>query len=250
MSKHKINIGKIIAFTGISFVIYLVLESILFFQSEVCICNFSHYPTAISRIIGLLLFVISVVLFLVSLMLKGKFSKSGIILALIILGTAFYGNGFIINGQMGGCGYWLGKTTCFVVPTKFGDFAGEMGLNVDSLKTEKYKDNLLGYSISGKNLTLYRIGNKPLKVKIGFLFWKIRPNTIIHRLSPELHSYRNLEYEKNNEGYEFIGGQDMPMEVFINEFIIDHSEFASKKLKNQKIMNEVDGTTRFRFEIE
>jgi len=246
MNKQKINIGKIIAFTGLTVVIYLVLEGILFIQSDGCVCTFSYYPTAISRIIGFLLLMISVVLFLVCLMLKRKYSKWGKMLALIIFGIAFYGNGFIITGQMGGCGHWLGKTTFFVVPTKFGDFATEWSLDVNRLKTEEYKGKLLGYSISGKNLTLYRIGKKPLKTKTGFLFWK----TNIQRLSTDLQSYRNLEYEKNNDGYEFIGGQNMPVEVFMQEIILEKNEFAGKKLKNQKIINEVDGTTRFRFEIE
>jgi len=51
-------------------------------------------------------------------------------------------------------------------------------------------------------------------------------------------------------GYEFIGGKDMPIEVFMNEIFTEKSEFAVKTLKNKRIINETDGTTRFRFEIE
>jgi hypothetical protein len=40
------------------------------------------------------------------------------------------------------------------------------------------------------------------------------------------------------------------IDVFLNEFLINHNEFAGKKLKSQQIVNETDGTTRFRFEIE
>ena len=119
-----------------------------------------------------------------------------------------------------------------------------------SLKTGKYDGKLLGYSVNRQKLTLYRIGEKPLKVRTGFLFWRTPPKRFVSTLSPRLHSFRNLEFEKNNIGYEFIGGRDMPLEVFLNEIMFEGSEFAGKKLKNKQIINEADGTTRFRFEIE
>jgi len=246
MNERKINIGKIITVTGIVFIAYLILEALLFFRREGCICTFGYESAIGSKIIGWLLLIISVVIFIVSIMQKRKFSKWGMTLSFIIFGIAFYGNGYMLNGLMGGCGYSLNKTTFFVVQTKLGDFATEWGLDIDRLKTEEYKGKLLGYSLSGKKLTLYRIGDKPLKVRTSFLFWELQDKFVINAL----HSYRNVQYEENNTGYEFIGGQDMPIEVFLNEFLTNHNEFAGKILKNQRVINETDGTTRFRFEIE
>jgi len=247
MNKRKINIGKISAFIGIAFVVYLILEALLFSRREGCICTFGYESTIGSKIIGWILLIVSVAIFIVSIMQKRKFSKWGMILSFVIFGIAFYGNGYMLNGLMGGCGYSLNKTTFFVIQTKLGDFATDWGpMDTESLNSGRFDGKLLGYSLSGKKLTLYRVGDKPLKVKTSFLFWKLQDKFVIN----SLHSCRNLEYEKNNTGYEFIGGQDMPIEVFRNEFLTDRKEFEGKILRNQRIINETDGTTRFRFEIE
>ena len=250
MSKRKIDAGNIALFAVIALLVFFILEGLWFAMDKDCICSFGFPSTIGSKIIGWILLVLSFILFIMSLIQKGKFSKWGKIASLVLFGIAFYGNGYMINGLMGGCGYSLNRTTFFVVQTKLGDFATDwVPITTENLNAGEFDGKLLGYSVSGKNLTLYRIGKKPLKVKTSFLFWKVRPNIVIHRLSPELHSYRNLEYEKNNDGYEFIGGQDMPIEVFLNEFVIDHKDFTGKELKNQRIINETDGTTRFRFEV-
>jgi len=234
---------KIIIVMFLLLIVFAFLELISY---EGCVCTHNYYPTVISKIIGYLLLIISILLFFASICRVKKLSRYWTIPAVIIFVIAFYGNGYMLFSLIGGCGNSINKTTFFVNQTKLGDFATDWGpINTESLHSGKFDGKLLGYSISGKNLRLYRIGDKPLKVKTSFLFWKAKPIFI-----PALHSYRNLEYEQNNDGYEFIGGQDMPVEVFLNEFVINHSEFAGKKLKNQRIINETDGTTRFRFEVE
>ncbi len=251
--KRVIGIITTIIATGIVLFVYLRFEN--FFYSDFgCGCSSTctgYYPTIISRIIGYVLLIIATLIFIASIWRIKKLSKWWTIPALIIFGIAFYGNGYKIFNK-GICGLSINKTTFFVKQTKLGDFAVADGETIypDSLKTEKYKGKLLGYSIAGKELTFYRVGEIPLKVKTSFLFWKVRNNVIVCDLSPWLNSFRNLEFEQNNNGYELIGGQNMPIEIFMEEFLIAHKEFQGKKIMNQRIINESDGTTRFRFEIE
>ena len=245
MNKRKINIITTIIITSFMLVFYLLLE-IHFYNDIECSCVVSYYPMMTSRIVGYFLLIFSTALFVASVWKIKKLSRWWTIPALIVFGIAFYGNGYALYSMS--CTPSINKTTFFVHKNKLGDFT--QPINTDSLRTGKYDGKLLGYSIAEKELTLYRIGESPLKVKTSFLFWKVRPSIIVHTLSPILHSHRNLEFENNNNGYEFIGGQDMPVEIFLNEIVYEKNEFAGKKLINQKIINETDGTTRFQFETK
>ena len=246
MSKRKIGIIATIIVISFILVFYILLE--IHFYNDECSCVVGYYPMMISRIIGYFLLIFSTTLFIASVWRIKKLSRLWAIPALLAFGIAFYGNGYALYSMS--CTSSINKITFFVHNTSFGDFAQKYEpINTDSLKTEKYKGKFLGYSIARKELTLYRIGEQPLKVKTSFLFWKIRPNIFVHTLSPTLHSHRNLEFEENNNVYEFIGGQNMPVEIFLKEILYEKNEFAGKKLLNQKIINETDGTTRFRFEI-
>lgn len=243
--KRKIGIIVTIIATSIILIFCLLLLEVLFLYDD-HICHFTYQPTIISRIIGYILLIVSI-----SLWQTRKRSKWWIALALFIFGIVVYGNnGYRISALFGGCGNSLYKTTFFTIKTELGDFATNWKIEVDSLETGNFDGKLLGYSVNRQKLTLYRIGEKPLKVRTGFLLWRTSPRNFVNTLSPRLHSFRNLEFEKNNIGYEFIGGRDMPLEVFLNEIMFEGSEFAGKKLKNKQIINEADGTTRFRFEIE
>lgn len=151
----------------------------------------------------------------------------------------------------GGCGLSLNKTTFFINQTKLGDFAKEDGetINLDSLKDGKLKGKLLGYSIKGNELTAFRIGEKPLKIKTSFLFWKVRNNIILNDISYGLNTFRNFEAENVKGHYEFVGGQGMTEKDFLDEFVLTQKELSSN-LKNKIIINNSDGTTRFLFEKE
>ena len=107
----------------------------------------------------------------------------------------------------------------------------------------------MGYSINGKELTVFRIGKKPLTVKTSFLFWKVRNNVILYDISYGLNTYCNLATENDNT-YEFIGGQGMTEENFMEEFVLTQKYLIGKQLKNKRIINGNDGTTRFLFETE
>ena len=248
MNKRKKGIIATIVITGFILGIYLMFATDAY-HYVICSCVEHYYPTMTSRMIGYALLLFSTLLFIASVWRIKKLSRWWILPALITFVVALYGNGY--KFYYVACTPSIGKVIFFNHHITLGEPVPRYALNnFDNLTTEKNKGKILGYSVSGGILTFYRIGEKPLKVKINFLFWKIRPNIFVHSLSPVLHSFRNLEFEKNNDGYEFIGGQDMPAEVFIKEFFIDHSEFTGKKLKNQKIINGMNGTTRFRFEIE
>jgi hypothetical protein len=204
-----------------------------------------------SRIIGYFLLTISTILFIASIWKFKGLSKWWTIPAIVIFGIAFYGNGYMIFNK-GGCGQSLNRTILFIHQTKLGDYAKADAeiIYLDSLNAGKYQGKLLGYSINKKELTAFRIGEQPLKVKTSFLFWKVRNNVILNDISYGLNTYRNFEAEKDKGHYEFIGGQGMTEENFVDEFILTQKAIIGEQIKNKRIVNESDGTTRFLFETE
>jgi len=246
-NKRKKGIIATIVITGFILGAYLILITDSYYY-VVCSCTAHYYPTMPSRMIGYALLISATLLFIASIWRIKKLSRWWTVPALIVFGIALYGNGYKLYYVA--CTPSINKVTFFTHHTTLGGIVPKYALNnADSLKAENYKGKILGYSISEKELTLYRIGDNPLKVKIRFLFWKIRPNIFTHTLSPTLHSHRNLEYEKENNEYERIGGREMPIETFLNE-IVAEKEFSVYDIKNQRIINEMDGTTRYRFEIK
>ena len=229
---------------------YYSLEN--FFYSDFgCGCSSTcrgYYPVMTSRLIGYGLLIGSIILFIASVWKFKGLSRFWTIPAVIIFGIAFYGNGYMIFNK-GGCGYSLNQTTFFINQTKLGDFAKSDAetINLDSLKEGKLKGKLLGYTINGNELTAFRIDEEPLKVKTSFLFWKVRNNVIVNDISYGLNTFRNLEAENIKGHYEFIGGQGMTEKNFLDEFILTQKELSSN-LKNKKLINNSDGTTRFLFE--
>lgn len=254
MTKRRKHIGIITTIILITLLglIYYSLEN--FFYSDFgCGCSstcIGYYPVLTSKLIGYGLLVGSTVLFIASIWKFKGLSKLWTIPAMIIFGLAFYGNGYMIFNK-GGCGYSLNQATFFINQTKLGDFAKEDAetINLDSLKDGKLRGKLLGYSIKGKELTAFRIGEEPLKIKTSFLFWKVHNNVIISDISYGLNTFRNFEAENVKGHYEFIGGQGMTEKDFLDEFVLIQMEFSSK-IKNKKIINNSDGTTRFIFEQE
>ncbi len=239
MGKYKNRILATVVIIGIVLVIYVLLE--VFFYNDIgCICAVGYFPMLDSRLTGYGLLVISTILFIVSYWRVRNLSRWCIVPALIVFSLAFYGNGHALYTQP--CSGSLYRTTFFIHKTKLGDFAQIS--NAGGLDTGIHNGRFLGYSFDGKELLLYKIGESPLKVNTSFLFWKVRPGIFVHDL-PGL--FRNLEYEKNNDGYEFIGGRELPVEVF-RLFISRTKDFDIRRLKNQIVINENDGTTRFRFE--
>jgi len=255
MTKTKKTIGIIatIILTLLLSFFYYSLE--YFFYSDFgCGCSSTcvgYYPVLTSRIIGYFMLIVSSVLFIASIWRFKGLSKWWTIPALIIFGIAFYGNGYMICNK-GGCGLSINRITFFVNRTKLGTYAKVDGeyLNLDSLQAGNYQGKLLGYSLKGRELTAFRIGDKPLKVKTSFLFWKVRNSVILNDISYGLSTYRNFETEKIKGYYEFIGGQGMSEENFLDEFILTEKYLTGKKLLNKRILNADDGTTRFLFETE
>jgi hypothetical protein len=254
MTRTKKTIGIIatIILTTLLGLLYYSLED--FFYSDFgCGCSSTcvgYYPVMTSRLIGYGLLIGSTLLFIASIWKFKELSKWWTIPALIIFGIAFYGNGYMIFNR-GGCGYSINQTTFFVNQTKLGDYAkwDAETVNLDSLKEGNLKGKLLGYSINDNELTAFRIGEEPLKVKTSFLFWKVRNNVIVNDISYGLNTFRNFEAEKIKGQYEFIGGQGMTEKDFLDEFILTQKELSSS-LMNKKIKNNNDGTTRFLFEKE
>ena len=149
-----------------------------------------------SRFVGYGLLIGSTAFFIASFWKFEGLSRLWMIPALVIFGIAFYGNGYMIFNK-GACGYSLNQTTFFVNQTKLGDFAKTDAetINLDSLKDGKLKGKILGYSIDGNELTAFRIGEEPLKVKTSFLFWKVRSNVVVSNISNGLNTFRNFEAE-------------------------------------------------------
>lgn len=251
-TKKKIGIVLTVILTTLLGLFYYSLEN--FFYSDFgCGCSSSctgYYPVMTSRLIGYSLLIGSTILFIASIWQLKGLSRLWTIPALLIFGLAFYGNGYMIFNK-GGCGYSLNQTIFFIHQTKLGDFAKRDAetINLDSLKDGKLKGKLLGYSINGNELTVFRIGYKPLKIKTSFLFWKVRNNVIINDISYGLNTFRNFEAEKGKGKYEFIGGQGMTEKDFLEEFVLTQKDLTIN-LKYKKIINHIDGTTRFLFEKE
>ena len=252
-AKKKIGIVTTIVIVFFLGLFYYFLED--FFYSDFgCGCSSSckgFYPTLTSRLIGYAMLIGSTILFIASIWSHKGLSKFWTIPALIIFGIAFYGNGYMLFNK-GSCGLSVNQATFFIHQVKLGDFAKSDAetINLDSLKAGKLKGKLLGYSLDGNELILFRIGMKPLKVKTSFLFWEVRNNVILNNFSNGLNTFRNFEVEKTKGHYEFIGGQGMSEEDFLYEFVLTNKDLLGKRLKNKHITNEIDGTTRFRFEIE
>lgn len=254
MTKTRKTIGIIatIILTNLLGLFYYSLEN--FFHSDFgCGCSSTcrvYYPVLTSRLIGYLMMISSVVLFIASVWKLKGLSKWWTILATLIFLIAFYGNGYMIFNK-GVCGYSINIATFFINESKVGDFAKSDAetINLDSLEAGKYKGKLLGYSFKGDQLTIFKIGDKPEVLKTRFLFWKIRNNVILNDISYGLNTFRNFEVEKTKGHYEFIGGQGMTEKDFLDEFILTQKELSSD-LKNKRIINESDGTTRFLFEKE
>lgn len=251
--KKTVKIGlTIILLVSIVF-LYCFLEFI-YHSFLLCGCSsgcLGFFPTQDSRMIGYFLLIASTLLLVASIWRIKKISRYWIIPALLMFGIGFYGNGYLISDN-GFCGYSIYKNTFFIHRVKLGDFAMQDGetLDMDALQAGRYKGKLLGYSMDEKELTLYRIGEEPLKVKTSFLFWQTSGDDFIATLSATLHSYRNIGQEQHDGKYELIGGQYMPVEVFVNELRTVHQEFLWEKIKNLEVRNEADGTSRFTFEID
>lgn len=170
--------------------------------------------------------------------------------ALTILAIALYGNGYMLYNK-GACGLSINKTTFFVFQERLGDFAKIDGeyLNIDSLIAKKYDGKLLGYYLDGTYLTVYRIANKPLKLKTGFLFWLPDENAIINDLTDALTSYRVPPKNLPEKKIELVGGQDMPLKAFLRELEVTNN-WGITKILDKKLINSNDGTTRLILSVE
>ncbi|HRF37284.1 MAG TPA: hypothetical protein PK198_00725 [Saprospiraceae bacterium] len=248
----KIGIALTLILTTLLGLFYYSLEN--FFYSDLgCGCSSTcsvYYPVLTSRLIGYFMMVSSVTLFIAGVWKLKRLSRWWTIPATLTFVIAFYGNGYSIFNK-GVCGYSINKAIFFVFQTKLGDFAKSDAetINLDSLDAGKYKGKLLGYSFNGDKLTIFKIEDEPEVLKTRFLFWKIRNNTILHDISYGLNTFRNFEAEKKKGKYEFIGGKGMTEKDFLDEFILTQKELTIN-LKNKKIINHSDGTTRFLFEKE
>lgn len=175
MTRNK-QIRKAIATITITLVIFLIY-SILednFYSVEAggrCSCSITFYPTDTSRIIGYGIMIVSYSFIIAGVWLFKGFMKLWVIPAMVAFSIGFYGNGYAISVSPS-CTppVSLEQTTFFIKQKTLGDF---IRIDQDSLLTEKYKGNFSDYSLNGNELTVYRIGEAPIKVKAGFLFWNV-----------------------------------------------------------------------------
>jgi len=151
----------------------------------------------------------------------------------------------------GPCGQSLNKTTFFLIQDKLGDFAKPDGETFypDRLKTTKYHGKLIGYFLNGNELTVYRIADNPLKIKTGFLFWQPDKNKLIKHLSYGLNTYRVPPKNFPETRIQLIGGQNMPLEAFIEEMKTTNN-WGFTNIVSQKIIDSNDGTTRLILHVE
>lgn len=209
----------------------------------------SFFPTNTSKNIGYILMVGSLMGIIYSLF---KPNKKVLIPLILVFVSAFYANGYYLFDK-GLCGFSLNRASFFILHTKIGDFAKSDGeiIIMDSLKAGKYNGELLGYAVKSDRIKIFRIGEDPVDVRTKFLYWEINDSLIIQDIATTLSSYRNIESEENRDYYEFVGGEGMSEKDFMNEFVLTNNDyFLRHKLKNKSIVNEKDGTTRFRFQVE
>ena len=209
------------------------------------------YPEGTSMFIGYFLLTFSTILIWASVWRFKGLSKLWSIPALIVWVIAFYGNGFMIMND-GVCGLSINKVNWMFNKQKIGDYAKADAetIHPDSLRLGRYKGKLLGYSFSEDELKLYRIGEDPVIVKTGFLFWNIRHGSIANDISYGLNVYRDMKAEIVKDHYEFIGGKGMSEKEFLDEFILTQKEMFRGEMVNRQIVNGGDGTTRFIFDLK
>lgn len=209
------------------------------------------YPTGWSMFIGYSLLAFSTILIWASLWHIKGLSKLWSIPAAIVWVISFYGNGFMLMNN-GACGLSINQITWLFNKQKIGDYAKADAetIHPDSLSLGRYKGKLLGYAFSGNELKLYRVGEDPIILKTGFLFWNIRQSAILNDISYGLNVFRVMNAEAVNGHYEFIGGKGMSEKDFLNEFILTQKDMLKSKVINRQIVNEADGTTRFILDLK
>lgn len=208
------------------------------------------YPVLSSRLIGYGLMFLSFVIIIAAVWKFKRGLTYTAIIAVVVFTFAFYGNGRMLFDK-GPCGRSLNLRTWYIFQEKLGDYAKPDGetLYLDSLSAGAYKGKLLGYALEGSTLTLFRIAEAPLKVRTGFLFWKIPGNVIVNHISYGLNTWRNTEAEGVPGHFEFIGGMGMTEKHFTDDFVTQ-KYFNIYQLKNKRIVNHPDGTVRFLFEYD
>ena len=252
ISKQNKQIIFIALLTATLGLCYYALER-FFYSDAGCGCSSAcsnYFPDLTSRLFGYCMMAGAVILFWISILKIKAISRWWSVVAVVVFGIAFYGNGYRIYNK-GACGYSIYKSTFFIKDTKVGDFAKSDAetIHLDSLKAGKYKGKLLGYTFNGNELTIFKIGEKPAVVKTRFLFWGINSNELLNDISYGLNTYRNFEAEKIPGHYEFIGGEGMTEKDFLDEFAITQNGLTANKLSNKRIIQAADGTTRFLFEL-
>ncbi len=232
--------------------IYIGLEN-FYYDDFGCGCSsgcIGFYMSKTSKAIGWVLLVLSTTLFIASIWRVKRLSIFWTIPALTVFIVAAYGNGYMLFNK-GGCGLSINQTTFFMLQNKLGDFAKLDGetIYLDSLKTTKYHGKLLGYYLDANDLTVYRIADKPLHLKTGFLFWQPDKDIIIKYLSYGLNTYRKPPKNLPEKKIELIGGQDMPLQAFIDELKITNN-WGVTKIWDKQLINSNDGTTRLILSVE
>ncbi|OYQ31935.1 hypothetical protein CHU92_14930 [Flavobacterium cyanobacteriorum] len=222
--------------------IYIWLES-FYYTDLTCGCSSacsSFYISKTDKIIGYIIIFLSVIVITVSLWKFRKISRWWSILGLLLLGTAIYGNSLMFfNPNI--CGSSLNESYLYFFSNKIGDWAktDSEHINMDSLKLRKLDGKFLGYYYLNNDLIIYRIGKKPITLHTNFLFWNICKQEITKHISYGLDSYHLPD--NSEEMTILLGGQDMPIQAFMQE--VNYNNF-SKGLKYQKLLKFDDGTTR------
>ena len=228
-------------------VIYILLEYI-YYSDDFCGCSSTcehFYLTGTSKITGYIILLISYVWIVLSLWKVKNISRWWSIPGIIIFILTFYGNSYLIYVN-GVCGDEIYESHFYFNNRKTGEYISPDIFKIDSLKAGKYQGKILGFSSENNQIKLFRIDDEPILLKTDFLFWKIRKNVIIHHLQYQLNSVR-----QDADNYiEYIGGKGMKEEDFRHEFASNKNIYAIKKLIDKQIVQEKDGTTRFRFNLQ
>ncbi len=223
--------------------LYLLIESFLLLNKDFgCGCSsacFGSFPTEKSVTIGHAIILVALIIYLGSSLKSNIIASVLKLFSIILFIFGAYGNSYLIYDPVF-CGEGLYKRV-FFYSTKIGDYAINDGLDVEQLNNGKLKGKMLGFTIKGNELTIFRIDDTPLTVQTSFLFWQTDTEALKNQLN-----YRLGATQLYTQQYEFIGGKDMTKADFLSaELAVGDKKLTHEQLSQAKVIHKSDGTTRF-----
>ena len=238
----------------IAFVFFYYQLEVFYYSDFGCGCSSlckGYYPGFTAKIIGWTLIAISILLITSILWKFVNLSKWFMLPSLLIFIVAIYGNGYLLFNK-GGCGLSLNKRMLFLYEKQLGEFAKTDGesLHLEQFEKGAYAGKMLGFHLEKNVLTVYRVGESPLKISTNFLFWQLDRQALLEDLSYGLNTFRIPPANSSDfKKIEFIGGHEMTEEAFRRELVL-LKEIDSSKIKRITRKKLEVGATGFLVELE